>query len=851
MINFNLKATGIYQAVKWERHLIFKKRRFFKILFFVLTLAFFSVFLVGVFTGVLSENAAARFFGGFLFSLTFLVFFWQVDLFFEGKLRRPKLKYPLSEALLRPEEFNFAGFLDFEAAKVCFSTLKFAKRKKVRKILRPALLYSLLKSKNKEIDFIFGRGELNLKAIKKSLKKILREIKKGKDTRDDFEDILFTAGKIAFQRGKGRIGVGDILISFAENDPFFQKILIEEDLKKEDIKNLADWFERVEKRVSKSKKFWEYENLLKKGSIGRDWAAGFTLNLDTYSLDLREKLKRTGFREIIGHQKELEQIERILEKTEQNNVLLVGEPGVGRKSIVEGLAQKALLGKGSPTINYKRVLDFDLTGLAAQIRSFEQAETTLDSCFAEAVRAGNVILVIDKFHNFVSEIPKPGTINVSKVLARYLPLSTFQIIAITTYDGLHRIIERNPSLLNLFEKVEVSELSQAETLRFLENYVPFFERKFKRFIGYKALREILRLGARYITDIPFPKKAIDVLDEAMVYLSRETKSPVLLPEHIKKVVSERIEMPLEKLEVREKEILLNLEKLIHQRIIDQQEAVKEISAALRRARAEIQVRNRPIGSFLFLGPTGVGKTETSKALSAIYFKGEEKMIRLDMSEFQNLRDIKRLIGSREQEGLLTTPVRENPFSLILFDEIEKAHPNILNLFLQVLDEGWVTGGDGRKVDFRNTIIIATSNAGAEVIREDIAEDKKLDIIKEDLLDYLLKKGIFRPEFINRFDAIVVFKPLSRENLLDIAQLMLKKLAENLRDKGIEFEITQGLKEKIAELGYSPEFGAREMRRVIQDKVENVLATAILSGKLKRGDMVKVNPKNFSLIITKR
>ncbi len=435
-------------------------------------------------------------------------------------------------------------------------------------------------------------------------------------------------------------------------------------------------------------------------------------------------------------------------------------------------------------------------------------------------------------------------------MARYLPLSTFQIIAITTYQGLHKIVERNPSLLNLFEKVEVSEISEKETLEFLENYVPFFEKKYKRFISYKALREILRMSSRYLTQTPFPEKALRLLDEAMSFLSLYTKDAVLESWHIKKVVSEKIEIPLEELERKEKEVLLNLEKLIHQRIIDQEEAVKEVSSALRRARAEVQLRAGPIGSFLFLGPTGVGKTETSKALAAIYFGKESRMIRLDMSEFQNLEDIKRLIGQAGQEGLLTTPVRENPFSLVLLDEIEKAHPNILNLFLQVLDEGWVTDGLGRKIDFRNTIIIATSNAGAEVIREDIAKDKKLDIIKEDLLDYLLKKRIFRPEFINRFDAVVVFKPLSRENLLDIAQLMLKKLAENLRDKGIEFEITQELKEKIVELGYSPEFGARQMRRVIQDKVENVLANAILSGKLKRGNKVKVDPKKFRLIITK-
>jgi len=288
--------------------------------------------------------------------------------------------------------------------------------------------------------------------------------------------------------------------------------------------------------------------------------------------------------------------------------------------------------------------------------------------------------------------------------------------------------------------------------------------------------------------------------------------------------------------------------LIHQRIINQEEAVKEVSTALRRARAEVTVRNKPMGSFLFLGPTGVGKTETSKALAEIYFGSEERMIRLDMSEFQAVGDIPRLIGSPEEKGLLTTQVREDPFSLILLDEIEKAHPNILNLFLQVLDEGHLTDGLGRKVDFKNTIIIATSNAGYQIILEAIKEKVEWSGVKEKLLDYLFEKAIFRPEFINRFDAVVVFRPLSKENLLDIAELLLQKLKKNLAQKDIDFVITSALKEKIAELGYDPTFGARQMRRVIQDKVENVLAQAILAGQLKRGNRAEVEPEEFRLKI---
>jgi len=269
---------------------------------------------------------------------------------------------------------------------------------------------------------------------------------------------------------------------------------------------------------------------------------------------------------------------------------------------------------------------------------------------------------------------------------------------------------------------------------------------------------------------------------------------------------------------------------------------------LRRARAQVTVRKGPMGAFLFLGPTGVGKTETAKALAQVYFGSEERMVRLDMSEFQAAADIPRLLGSPGEEGLLTTQIRENPFSLLLLDEIEKAHPNILNLFLQVLDEGFVTDGLGRKIDFKHCIIIATSNAGYQIILKAIEEKKEWIGVKREMLDYLFEEGIFRPEFINRFDAMVVFHPLSKDNLLGIAELLLQKLKRNLEEKNIEFVITLPLKEKIVELGYNPMFGAREMRRAIQDNVENVFASAILSGELDRGDRVEIDPVNFTLKI---
>ncbi|MDZ4232132.1 MAG: AAA family ATPase, partial [Candidatus Pacearchaeota archaeon] len=398
-------------------------------------------------------------------------------------------------------------------------------------------------------------------------------------------------------------------------------------------------------------------------------------------------------------------------------------------------------------------------------------------------------------------------------------------------------------LLTLFEKVEVTPIQKEQALVILERLVPALERKYRRFVSWQALSSVIEYSDRYIESDPFPRKAIDLLDEALVYLST-SKEQVLLSKHVEKVVEERTQIPIGQMESQERTTLLNLESLIHERIINQEEAVNEVASALRRARSEVTSRKGPMGGFLFLGPTGVGKTETAKALAAIYFGSESRMIRLDMSEFQEIKDIARLLGSATQDGLLTTPVRENPFSLVLLDELEKAHPNILNLFLQVLDEGSVTDGLGRKVSFNNTIIIATSNAGYQIILRTIKEKKAMSEIKEELLDQLFAEGVFRPEFINRFDSVVIFQSLSQEHLLAIAGLMLKKLQRGLEEKGIRFVLTDELKAKMAELGYDPTFGARNMKRVIQDKVENALAEALLAETIKPGDTVSVNPETF-------
>ncbi|TSC75004.1 MAG: ATPase [Parcubacteria group bacterium Gr01-1014_30] len=699
------------------------------------------------------------------------------------------------------------------------------------------LLYFLI-SDNPKMNFIFSRALLDKEEIKKKLKEHFKESESG-----DFNEIISEALKMA-QAG-GVVGIGDVLRVLARRNSVFQQILVQNDLRPQDIDNLVRWQEYLEEKISERRKFWEWKSLVKKGSLAKQWTAGYTITLDRYSTDITALLKKQGFPEVIGHRAEFESMERILSQREsRNSVLIVGEPGSGRRSIIRELAQKCALGQSLPELNYKRVVELNLPPLLAQTEA-EETESLLDVIFREAVFAGNVILVIDNFHNFVSRAAGPGVADISGQLLPFLQLPQFQVVAITSFEHFHKVIEQNSQLFALFEKVDVSEISVEETFILLERLTLVLERKFKTFVSYPALGAIVKMADKYLPAIPFPEKATDLL-ESVVIRASQLKEKVVLPSDVANIVREKTHIPVGEIESKERGVLLNLEKLIHQRIVDQEEAVKEVSTALRRARSEVEARKGPMGSFLFLGPTGVGKTETAKALSEVYFGSEQRMIRLDMSEFQALLDIPRLLGGVGQEGLLTTPVRDNPFSLVLLDELEKAHPNILNLFLQVLDEGHITDGTGRKVDFKNSIVIATSNAGYQVILEALRRQIEWAQIKSKILDRLFAEGVFRPEFINRFDAVVVFKPLSKENLLDVAQLLLQGLKKNLIEKGIEFLVTEALKEKMAELGYSPVFGARQMRRVIQDKVENVLAQAILSGRLTRGSRAEINPETFEL-----
>jgi ATP-dependent Clp protease ATP-binding subunit ClpA len=731
---------------------------------------------------------------------------------------------------------NLAPFFNFNTTKYIVKSL--------RKNSNPSpsiVFYNFLDEKNSKIVFIFSRLLVDLKTLKQEVQKIMNG-----GNSDDLDKIIIEAAKTALKRGDNIIREGDVICALSETEPIFKQIMIDSELKREDIENINWWIESTNEKIKKSKQKFAWENLLKNGSIGRDWAFAYTVTLDKFSIDWTKIIEARGSEEIVGHKEEVKVAENVISRKNSKNLLLIGNPGTGRKIIIHNLIKKSLRRELPDIANDKRFLQLDLVALSSSVDSFEKSEKVIGECLAEAQKSGNVILILNDFHDFLGGKKKAGITDISAILMPYLSNPKFQMICISNFDGYHKYIEKKPELLKYFEKVEVKELSPEETTLILENKVFGLEHEYNKFISYSSIKEIVHLSGKYIP-YSFPQKAITLLEDAFAFSNKYGEGRIILPEHIDQIVTDKTQIPVGKVRTKEKETLLNMENILKKRIVSQEEAIKEISSALRRARSGVQNRKGPMGTFLFMGPTGVGKTETAKALAYAYFGSEERMIRLDMSEFQRLDDIPRLIGSETQEGILTTKVKEDPFSLILLDEIEKAHPDILNLFLQVLDEGYLNDNVGNKISFANTIIIATSNAGYQVILDAIKTNKEINEVKEEILEYVFKNAIFRPEFINRFDGVVVFKALTKEDLVKITQLQLEKIQKTLLEKHIELVITTELKEKIVDLSYNPVFGAREIKRKIQDKVENSIAKALLGDTLKNGDKIQINPNTFEVI----
>ena len=529
----------------------------------------------------------------------------------------------------------------------------------------------------------------------------------------------------------------------------------------------------------------------------------------------------------------------------RQSVILIGQPGVGKDTVIEGVAQRMVEENVPDFLQDKRLVSLNIAKLVSGTGP-TQAQERLLTILTEIRRSGNIILSIADIQSLVGiSAGRQGSIDLADGLSQALANNTVLAITTATPGNYRRYLEAKSSLDNVLEKIEINEVSGNEAIQILESKAGAIEYRNKIFFSYDAIAKTVELSDRYLPDRFLPEKAIEVLQEVGTRVrDQKGKEAMVTANDVAALISEKTNIPLTEITREESEKLLNLEEKIHQRIINQTEAVQMVSSSLRRARAAMRNLARPIVNLLFLGPTGVGKTELAKTVAAVYFGAEKKMIRLDMSEYQEKSSINRLIGAppgssgAEAGGYLSEAVRKNPFSLILLDEIEKAQPDILNVFLQVMDDGRLTDNQGRTVDFTNTIIIATSNASTKFIQDKIKAGLALGEIKQQLIDQELDQ-YFRPEFLNRFDGIIVFKPLSRENVKAITQLMINKVAQNLEAKGIGLKVSSAAIASLADEGYDPEFGARPLARVIQKRLEDPIANYLLAGKLNRRDTIVV------------
>jgi len=660
-------------------------------------------------------------------------------------------------------------------------------------------------------------------------------------------EVMQSAKENALANKRSEISSGDILVGLIQKSDVFKQIMFEIKMEEADIKEVVEWHEMLKSHTEKQDlPFWDKDSA---GGIGRDWSYGYTPILNQFAKNLNDEVEFAGKVNVYGRTNEIDEIERVLSKSTQNNVLLIGEPGIGKKTIVKGFVERVIKGKTLPSLRYMQIFQVDTGALLSGSSQSGEVALRIKQIFNEAARAGNIILFFDNFHALVSKQEGVGQVDTSEVILPYLN-GAIKVIGATTLDNFHKNVEASPAISAAMNRVMVKEPNQAETVQVLEEMVPYTEYRNGVFWPFQSLREATRVADRYIHNVPFPQKAIEIVDEASVEVAKAGKKIVFAAD-IDSMVSRKLEVPVSQAEGEEAKKLLDLEKFLHERVIGQDDAIRAISSAMRRARAGVQSKDRPIGVFLFLGPTGVGKTETSKALAESYFGDERNMIRVDMSEYQEQSSIYRMIGSppaagsEGEKGQLTTAIMDNPFSLVLLDEIEKAHKDILTLFLQVFDDGRLTDGTGRVIDFTNTIIIATSNAGSELIREKVLLNVDNESLKKELLDYLQKNAVFRPEFLNRFDEVVAFHPLSQEQIQQVAQLMLKSLAKRMLEKEITVEFTGEAVTKLAQIGFDPVYGARPMRRAIQDKVENLLANKLLSGEIQRGAKIVINEQDIA------
>jgi ATP-dependent Clp protease ATP-binding subunit ClpA len=742
------------------------------------------------------------------------------------------------------KRFNVASAFTEEALTALAKSYGLADNMRVKELKPEHLFYALL-SFNR-IGNIFIRLGIPASSLQKELKHIFPETDKQKayagvspTVSTDIHQMIFQAYEEAYLARQEYVSVTELLIVVLRATPALQYMLFDFDISERQLTNVIEWAKMRERFHHQYLKMQKAINHHSKYGMDRAMTALATPYLNSFSSDITMMAHFGQLEECVARTAEIDQIFQVIDGG-QNNVILVGEHGVGKKTIVEGIAQSMISGDVPNKLKDKRLIRLSSSALLAGT-SPEGAVERLQSIMQEISRARNVILFINNLHELVGvSVGESGSLDMADTIAEFLRSERVLTIATTTTEDYAGRFAGS-SLKDVFAKVNIAEMDEDQAIQVLESRVGSLEYKQNVFFSYSAIEKAVEFSMKFLHDTVLPGNALEIITEAAA-LTHNTKgaNSLVTKEEVATIITEKTKIPLSAISSNESEKLMHLEEEMRKRVIGQEEGVSAVANALRRARAEIRSGKRPIASFLFLGPTGVGKTELAKTIADIYFGGEDRMIRLDMSEYQDKSSIYRLIGmpGEKASGVLTEAIRQNPFSLVLLDEMEKADPDILNLFLQVMDDGRLSDSTGHVYDFTNVIIIATSNAGTAFVQE----QNRNGVPHEKVLNQLLHgelKQYYRPEFLNRFDGVVLFNDLTRDGIKQIANQMFLKLAKNIEEKGVTLVATDDALEFLVEVGFDPEFGARPMRRALQEKVENKLAELFLAGKLRRGSTVTV------------
>ena len=650
------------------------------------------------------------------------------------------------------------------------------------------------------------------------------------------EQIFQTALQIQQKLETKTVSGSVLALAIIRNFPNFENLLAQFYVDFEDLERGVLWHDHIFSLINQSK------IPIKTGGIARDWSFGYTPTLNRFGTNITSQVSNN-----ILMSSNLEQHkDLVLKMVEQfsgngkQNIALIGVDGVGKTTVVNSFAAKIANGseKIPSNLKYRQVISLDASSLIAAAPGRGEIENLLNYILNEAYAAKNIIICLDNAQLFFED--GVGSVDVSNLLLPIIQAGALRMILTLDEQRFLQISAKNPALAQAMNRLQVKPANYDETLAVMQDKLLVFEHQNGVFYQFQALKEAFRLSERYIFDLEMPGRAVRLLEMSAGFADNK----IVTANSVGRAIEQTMNVKVATADINEeKETLLNLENLLHARMVGQEKAVSAVANALRRARTGVRNQNRPIGTFLFLGPTGVGKTELSKALSEVYFNGENNIVRLDLNEFVNLEDVSRLIadGARDSSSL-TAQMMKKPFSVVLLDEIEKAHPNVLTALLQVLDEGILRDEKNREVSFRDAIIIATSNAGAERIQELISRGYDSSSAEEVIVNDLIASHEFRPEFLNRFDEIVVFEPLTKENLLQIIDLMVAGVNKTLAGQKITVSVSPEAKLLLAEMGYDPKLGARPMRRVIQRVVENTIARKMLSGEAQAGANIEITPE---------